>query len=194
MPRERIRSEHDAPAPRTVRGQMKRDQVVFELLFGGNDIRTMKYAFGEQIREAKSMPNYSFTRDDMDCIIDLQRLWDLGTFRHIPEVVASRLFKAAGKNKLLDVDALRNPKLNNSGWSNRMLASMGLEMLRLYLMGVDPYMRRVIRNVLTANGKQLNMRRLLHGVNHSAEVYATDLEYDYDDDDFEFSSLENEEY
>ena len=72
--------------------------------------------------------------------------------------------------ELIDVDALADPNTNSSGWSNRALVTMGLEILRLYLMGVDPYMRKVIRNVLTSNGKKLNMKRLLHGVNHSVST------------------------
>jgi hypothetical protein len=194
--RKRIRSEHDAPNPKTMRGEMKRDRMIYELLFSGEDSRTIKNRFMEEVREESSqgnLPQYRLTVDDMDCIIDIQRLWELGTFRNIPDVVARRLFALNNLPELIDVDSLADPNTNVSGWHNRALVAMGLETLRLYLMGVDPYMRRIIRNVLTANGKKLNMKRLLHGVNHSAEALETDINYE-DDDDFDFSSLDDSNF
>ena len=150
----------------------------------------------EEVREESAqgnLPQYRLTVDDMDCIIDIQRLWELGTFRNIPDVVARRLFALNNLPELIDIDSLADPNTNVSGWHNRALVGMGLEILRLYLMGVDPYMRKVIRNVLTTNGKKLNMKRLLHGVNHSAEALETDLTYE-DDEDFDFSSLDDSDY
>jgi len=194
--RRKIKSEHDAPNPKTMRGELKRDRIIFELLFGGEDDRALKNRFMQEVREQSAqgnLPQYRLTTDDFDCIIDIQRLWELGSFRNIPEVVASRLFMLHTLPELIDVDALADPNTNSSGWSNRALVTMGLEILRLYLMGVDPYMRKVIRNVLTVNGKKLNMKRLLHGVNHSAEALDTVLEYE-DDEEFDFSSLSDFEF
>lgn len=191
--RKKIKSEHDAPNPKTMRGEMKRDRMIFELLFGGEDDRALKKRFMDEVRVESAqgnLPQYRLTTDDLDCIIDIQRLWELGTFRNLPEVVASRLFALNTLPELIDVDALADPNINVSGWNNRALVAMGLEILRLYLMGVDPYMRKVIRNVLTTNGKRLNMKRLLHGVNHSAEALDTVLEYE-DDEEFDFSLLED---
>lgn len=192
MGRKKINSMWDAPDPRTVRGHLKKEQALFELLFGDEDIRSIKAKFKQEVnRKRRNLPDVRLNQDDMDCIIDIQRLWELGTFRHIPEVVANRLFAVHNPQRMIDAEALCNPRPGQSGWSNRIVVSMGLEMLRLYLMGADPYMRKVIRNVLTANGKKMNMKRLLHGVNHSAEALNAEVEYDYeDDDDFDFSSLE----
>ena len=50
----------------------------------------------EQLSETESRSNYKpkvvkLSEEDMETIYDINRLWEIGTFRYIPEAVAERL-------------------------------------------------------------------------------------------------------
>ena len=114
--------------------------------------------------------------EDMETIYDINRLWEIGTFRYIPEAVSERLLSdhiIGNFGKLKDgnvsFDTVADPN-NPISIPHNILTRMGLEVLRLYLMGVDPYMRAVVRRVITSNGETLHLKRIMYGVSHS-EVY-----------------------
>jgi len=139
------------------------------------------------------------TEEELETVLDLNRMWEAGMFGLIPEVVAERLLadRIVGK-----IGRLRGEKVtfDNIGDPDSdlhipatIMVRMGLEVLRLYLMGVDPYMRSIIRRVLTQNGHTLSLKRVMHGVSHSAAVLEGDYEVE-DDDDFDFSGLDDIEF
>ena len=92
------------------------------------------------------------------------------------------------KDGNVSFDTIADPN-NPISIPHNILTRMGLEVLRLFLMGVDPYMRAVVRRVVASNGETLHLKRIMYGVSHSAIAMNNDYELE-DDDDFDFSSID----
>lgn len=199
MGRPKTKSPFDPPNPRTIRGRQLRERAVKEVLFWEN-YDSPKREFMEELEETESRSNYKpkvvkLSAEDMETVYDINRLWEIGTFRYIPEAVAERLLAdhiIGNFGKLKDgnvsFDTIADPN-NPISIPHNILTRMGLEVLRLYLMGVDPYMRAVVRRVIASNGETLHLKRIMYGVSHSAIAMNNDYELE-DDDDFDFSSID----
>jgi hypothetical protein len=196
MGRPRTNSPWDPPNPRTVRGRMIRERALMDILFWSH-MDTPKSKVLEENPEWTHQVR--LTTEEMETMIDLNRMWEAGMFGLIPEVVAERLLadRIVGRTGNIKGEKVT---FDNIGDPDKvlhippaMMVRMGLEVLRLYLMGVDPYMRSVIRRVLTQNGHTLSLKRVMHGVSHSAAVLEGDYEVE-DDDDFDFSGLDDIEF
>lgn len=192
MGRPRTKSPFDPPHPKTIRGRMLRERAVKEILFWENYDSPKRKFFDDNEDDVKEK-TVRLSSEDLETVYDINRLWEIGTFRYIPEAVAERLLashvigKHIGDN--VTFDSLGDPNKDIS-INPSILTRMGLEVLRLYLMGVDPYMRRVVRRVITANGDTLHLRRIMFGVAHSATALNNEYELE-DDDDFDFSGLDD---
>ena len=192
MGRPRTKSPFDPPHPKTIRGRMLRERAVKEILFWENYDSPKRKFFDDNGDDVKEK-TVRLSSEDLETVYDINRLWEIGTFRYIPEAVAERLLsshvigKHIGDN--VAFDSLGDPNKDIS-INPSILTRMGLEVLRLYLMGVDPYMRRVVRRVITANGDTLHLRRIMFGVAHSATALNNEYELE-DDDDFDFSGLDD---
>jgi len=195
MARPREFSPYDPPSPRTRRGRQARERAVKEVLFW-TESEGPKKKYMDNVRKEKIRHNVMLNADDIETLYDLNRLWETGMFRHIPDVVAERLLTthmvgSLGKLKDGNVtfDSIGDPD-NPVSIPPAVLVRLGLEVLRLYLLGVDPYMRQLVRRVVTADGNTLSLRRIMIGVSHSAAVMNQEYEIE-DDDDFDFSSLDD---
>ena len=70
---------------------------------------------------------------------------------------------------------------------------MALEVMRLYLMAMDPYVREVVRSTLSADKhRQIGLREVAQSIERVCGLEAM-IDYE-DDDDFDFSSLEEVEF
>jgi len=177
-------------------GRQIRERALMDILFWSH-MDTPKTRFMKEHEGWTS--TMRLTEEELETVLDLNRMWEAGMFGLIPEVVAERLLadRIVGK-----IGRLRGEKVtfDNIGDPDSdlhipatIMVRMGLEVLRLYLMGVDPYMRSIIRRVLTQNGHTLSLKRVMHGVSHSAAVLEGDYEVE-DDDDFDFSGLDDIEF
>ena len=60
-----------------------------------------------------------------------------------------------------------NPK--SRPWNTTAIVRMSLEVMRLYLMGLDPYMSRAMRNYLSVDLHKIGMKRMVNSVHRAAE-------------------------
>ncbi len=165
----------------------EREDAITELFLGHNLPGSKKTLLKERIAKAigdGKRFQVELSEESLVTIRDINSLYEIGTFRNIPDAVVERLIDQAYSVKV-DEDLLRDPYPKSDGWATRQVVFMALEVFRLYLMGVDPYTRKVLKATRSVAKRKLTMDAIRTGVRAAAEF---DNEYE-DDDDFDFSSL-----
>ena len=84
----------------------------------------------------------------MRCLVHVQtyRVWlRWRSFAFLPTAVIDMLLDKYPKAIPFDHDTVRDPDPSIRGWNDTTMVRIALEVLRLYLMGMDPYFRRVRR-------------------------------------------------
>ena len=195
MGRKRLRSVWDQKKPGTRWAEERRERELFVLLFGEGKADTAIEKWRSALKEHPEYwksKHFTLNVTDIDAMADINQMYHMGLFKNIPDPVAKRLLRSQSHKYLYDPDALADPKNLSAGWSTSALVSMGLECLRLYLMGIDPYMRRVLRNIIKVTGETITMDQVVLGIEDAAAAddALEHLEYE-DDDDFDFSSIED---
>ncbi len=131
--------------------------------------------------------NVSLHPDMMDTVADIQAMHKLGAFRYLPLSVRETFFRMGRYDLPFDSEEAFSGDPRARIWKTSAIVRMSLEVMRLYLMGLDPYMSRTIRKYLSVDLHKIGMKRMVNSVHRAAEF---DKEFDYeDDDDFDFSNL-----
>ena len=127
----------------------------------------------------------------LDTVADMQAMYKLGAFRYLPLSVREVFLRTGMYNLPFDKDAAFSNDPKSRPWTTTALVRMSLEVMRLYLMGLDPYMSRAMRSYLSVDLHKIGMKRMTNSVQRAAEF---DKVYDYEDDsEFDFSGLMDED-
>ena len=128
----------------------------------------------------------------LDTIADIQAMHKLGSFRYLPLSVREIFFRTGRYNLPFDSEAAFSGNPKSRPWNTTAIVRMSLEVMRLYLMGLDPYMSRAIRNYLSVDLHKIGMKRMVNSVQRAGEFEKV---YEYEDDDaFDFSGLSDEDF
>ena len=95
-------------------------------------------------------------------IQDIRQMHSVECWKYIPDVVLDSLFNE--QIHLRDED----PTDPTFVLTDREIVRMSLEVLRLYLMGADHYNRRLLRQLITAHGQELQPEKLVANVESGA--------------------------
>ena len=135
--------------------------------------------------------NVSLHPDMLDTVADIQAMHKLGTFRFLPLSVRETFFRMGRYDLPFDSEEAFSKDPKARVWKTSAIVRMSLEIMRLYLMGLDPYMSRAMRNYLSVDLHKIGMKRMVNSVHRAAEF---DKEFDYeDDDDFDFTGLSDDD-
>jgi len=95
-------------------------------------------------------------------IQDIRQMHSVECWKYIPDVVLDSLFNE--QIHLRDED----PTDPTHILTDREIVRISLEVLRLYLMGADHYNRRLLRQLITAHGQELQPEKLVANVESGA--------------------------
>jgi hypothetical protein len=127
----------------------------------------------------------------LDTIADIQAMHKLGAFRYLPLSVREMFFRTGKYHLPFNVDEAFSGNPKSRPWNTTAIVRMSLEVMRLYLMGLDPYMSRAMRNYLSVDLHKIGMKRMTNSVHRAGEF---EKEFDYEDDsEFDFSGLSAED-
>ena len=135
--------------------------------------------------------NVSLHPDMLDTVADIQAMHKLGTFRLLPLSVRETFFRMGRYDLPFDSEEAFGKDPRTRVWKTSAIVRMSLEVMRLYLMGLDPYMSKAMRNYLSVDLHKIGMKRMVNSVHRAAEF---DKEFDYEDDaDFDFTGLTDDD-
>ena len=127
----------------------------------------------------------------LDTIADIQAMHKLGAFRYLPLSVREIFFRTGRYNLPFNQEEAFSGNPKSRPWNTTAIVRMSLEVMRLYLMGLDPYMSRAMRNYLSVDLHKIGMKRMANSVHRAGEFEKV---YEYEDDsDFDFSGLSDED-
>lgn len=125
----------------------------------------------------------------LDTVADIQAMHKLGAFRYMPLSVREIFFRTGQYNIPFNIEEAYSGNPTTRPWNITAIVRMSLEVMRLYLMGLDPYMSRAIRNYLSVDLHKIGVKRMTNAVQRVG-----DFEKEYEDDsDFDFSGLSFED-
>lgn len=128
--------------------------------------------------------------DMLESIADIQAMYKAGGFSRMPLSVAEKIANHYGGNKMpFDIEALDDPNPTSRPWKPSDIVRMSLEVFRLYLMGMDPMVNRIIRKTLDMSSRPITLEKIARAVETVASFEGM-LEID-PEDDFDFDSLED---
>jgi len=128
--------------------------------------------------------------DMLESIADIQAMYKAGGFSRMPLSVAEKIANHYGGNKMpFDIEALDDPSPTSRPWKPSDIVRMSLEVFRLYLMGMDPMVNRIIRKTLDMSSRPITLEKIARAVETIASFEGM-LEID-PEDDFDFDSLED---
>jgi len=128
--------------------------------------------------------------DMLESIADIQAMYKAGGFSRMPLSVAEKIANHYGGNKMpFDIEALDDPSPTSRPWKPSDIVRMSLEVFRLYLMGMDPMVNRIIRRTLDMSSRPITLEKIARAVETVASFEGM-LEID-PEDDFDFDSLED---
>jgi hypothetical protein len=131
-------------------------------------------------------------------IEDIRELHKIDSWKYIPDVVVDALF---GEQMQLNDDDPMDP---THILKDREIVRIALDVLRLYLLGADSYNRRLMRRIMSMDGKELLPSQIATNVESGAKYsiafetllelrseYEEDLRVvEEDDDKFDFTDLD----
>ena len=131
--------------------------------------------------------------DMIDTIADIGAMHKIGMFRHLPDGVLTQLGRKTRGNLPFDPATVDDPNPEIRAWRHTAVIRMSLEIMRLYLLALDPYVREVIRSTLSAgNHRRIGLLEIAQSIERVCGLEAN-IDYE-DDEDFDFSSLEEWEF
>jgi len=103
---------------------------------------------------------------------DIQGMAKMGSFAFLPTAVIDMLLDKYPKAIPFDHDTVRDPDPSIRGWNDTTIVRIALEVLRLYLMGMDPYFRRVKKSaMLYAKQDAVTLWDVCKAIEHSAKFH-----------------------
>jgi len=167
--------------------RLEREMQLRDILIGNKVVNSPKaiYLKERMAHLERDSVGIALNHHMMDTIADIQAMHKLGAFRFLPLSVREVFLRSGQYHLPFDSEEAysENPKARI--WNDTAIVKMSLEVLRLYLMGLDPYTSRVIRSYLSVDLHKVGVKKMTNAVERVAEFQN---EYE-DDDDFDFSTL-----
>jgi hypothetical protein len=162
-------------------------------------IRDIFYAEKKEIEKGKRL-HIALPESSQKVIQDIRELHAVDSWKYVPDIVVDALFSE--QMQLNDDDPIDPTNV----LKDREVVRIALDVLRLYLLGSDSYNRRLMRKIMTMDGKELLPTQIAANVESGAKYsvafetllelrdeYEEDLHQEkktLDDEKFDFSGLE----
>jgi len=163
-------------------------------------IRDIFYAEKVEIEKGKRL-HVALPESTQRVIQDIRELHAIDSWKYVPDIVVDALFSE--QMQLNDEDPLDPTHM----LKDREVVRIALDVLRLYLLGCDSYNRRLMRKIMTMDGKELLPTQIAANVESGAKYsvafetllelrdeYEEDLQEErktvLDDEKFDFSGLD----
>lgn len=189
------RYDPNDPATWPVAWQKRERKILymFDILAGGKLDNSPKQEVIDQWLSPSSGSRYHTLRldhDMLETVADIQAMYRAGGFSRMPLSVAEKIANHYGGNRMpFEIEALDDPSPTSRPWKPSDVVRMSLEVFRLYLMGMDPMVNRIIRKTLDMNSRPITLEKIARAVETVASFEGM-LEID-PEDDFDFDSLDD---
>ncbi len=180
--------------PRLEKRQHKREMYLKDVFLGHTTDKSPKSKYiDSQLQRMNDGLRVRIDPDMIEAIADIGAMHKIGMFRHLPDSVLEVLIRRTKNNLPFDPETVGDPNPSMRAWRHTAVIRMALEVMRLYLMAMDPYVREVVRSTLSADKhRQIGLREVAQSIERVCGLEAM-IDYE-DDDDFDFSSLEEVEF
>ena len=118
---------------------------------------------GESRNRERKTTSCCFTESTQRVIQDIRELHAIDSWKYVPDIVVDALFSE--QMQLNDEDPLDPTQL----LKDREVVRIALDVLRLYLLGCDSYNRRLMRKIMTMDGKELLPTQIAANVESGAK-------------------------
>ena len=189
----RRRKGYDPEDPDTWPADAKRrrykELMIRDILIGSHSDTSPKSKWiDKKLKVDDNSRRVKLDEDMLDTIADIQAMYKIGTFRFLPDSVLKVLQQRSSKLPF-DPKTVDDPNPEIRSWNVTSVVRMSLEVMRLYLFATDPYMRKVLGKVVRVDGAKIGLKSLDTMMEETADL---DSKFEYeDDDDFDFSILED---
>ena len=176
--------------PADSKRRLEREMHIKDIMVGRKISNSPKAMYMEEFRLKDSDAygkNVWMDEDILERVSDIQALHKIGSFRFIPLVVRDQYSKNTNSPLPFDLSKIDDPK--SKPWEIKEMIRMSLTVMSLYLMGLDTFTNRIMRQYLTMDLHKVGYRKAANAVELSAEF----LEKYESDDNFDFSDLGFEE-
>tara|TARA_Y100000004_G_scaffold197405_1_gene271900 strand:- start:4 stop:618 length:615 start_codon:yes stop_codon:yes gene_type:complete len=172
--------------PADSKRRLEREMHIKDVMCGRKIHNSPKAMFMEEFRLKDSNAygkNVWMDEDILERVSDIQAMHKIGAFRFIPLSVRDQYAQGTNSPLPFDVSKLSDPK--SKPWEIKEIIRMSLNVMLLYLMGLDTYTNRVMRHYLSMDLHKVGYRKAANAV----ELSANFKEKYESDDDFDFSDL-----
>lgn len=175
--------------PSTFRKALEREMQIRDILVGAKSELSPRAQFLKRIaledHENRLRKRVYLDPQILYLVSDIHRLEKSGAFKWMPDAV---MHYYASQSPTANMPFNRSQREDPSAgvWSPKELIRMSLYIMKLYLMGIDPYTGRMMNKYLTVGLHSISTNKMTSAV----ETTATFLEEIESDDDFDFDSLE----
>ena len=175
--------------PADSKRRLEREMHIKDIMCGKKISNSPKAMFMEEFRLKDSDAygkNVWMDEDILERISDIQALHKIGSFRFVPLVVRDQYAKNTNSPLPFDITKIDEPK--SKPWELKEIIRMSLSVMSLYLMGLDPYTNKIMRQYLTMDLHKVGYRKAANSVELSAnfmDKFETDEYFDFSDLGFE---------
>lgn len=175
--------------PSTFRKSLEREMQIRDILVGSQSENSPRSQFLKRIaledHENKLRKRVYLDPHILYLISDIHRLEKAGCFKWMPDAVM-QYYASQSPTARMPFNSTERQDPNAGVWTPKELIRMSLYIMKLYLMGIDPYTGRMMNKYLTVGLHAISSNRMIGAVENAA----TFLESVESDDDFDFDSLE----
>jgi len=175
--------------PSTYRKSLEREMQIRDILVGSKSENSPRAQFLRRIsledHENKLRKRVYLDPHILYLISDIHRLEKAGCFKWMPDSVM-HYYASQSPTASMPFNRYQKEDPNAGVWTPKELIRMSLYIMKLYLMGIDPYTGRMMNKYLTVGLHAISTNRMTEAV----ETTATFLETIESDDDFDFDNLE----
>ena len=172
--------------PADSKRRLEREMHIKDIMCGKKISNSPKAMFMEEFRLKDSNAygkNVWMDEDILERVSDIQAMHKIGAFRFIPLSVRDQYAQGTNSPLPFDVSKLSDPK--SKPWEIKEIIRMSLNVMLLYLMGLDTYTNKIMRQYLTMDLHRVGYRKAANAV----ELGGDFIEKYESDDDFDFSDL-----
>lgn len=175
--------------PSTFRKALEREMQIRDILVGSKSELSPRAQFLKRIaledHQNKLRKRVYLDPHILYLISDIHRLEKSGAFKWMPDAVMHYYAsQSPTANMPFNTSHKVDPKVGI--WTPKELIRMSLYIMKLYLMGIDPYTGRMMNKYLTVGLHTISSNKMVGAVETAADF----LEEVESDDDFDFDVLE----
>ena len=175
--------------PSTWRKALEREMQIRDILVGSQSENSPRAQFLKRIAledyENKLRKRIFLDAHQLYLLSDIHRLEKAGCFKWMPDAVM-QYYASQSPTARMPFNSKEREDPNAGVWTPKELIRMSLYIMKLYLMGIDPYTGRMMNKYLTVGLHAISSNRMVGAVENAT----TFLETVESDDDFDFDSLE----